>query len=187
MSNTVQFRDIQGFPGYRVGDDGTVWSAWRTKSRGYQRGTVAVLAATWRAMRLKAHGSDSGRVTVTLSRHDGSPQTPVRVHRLVLEAFAGPCPDGLEGCHNDGNPANNALPNLRWDTPKANQADRIRHGTDIRGERVNTARLTPDIVRAIRAEYVPGQNGCRRLAKKYGVSNVAIHNIVLRKSWAHVV
>lgn len=34
------------------------------------------------------------------------------VHRLVLETFVGPCPDGLECCHKDGNKSNNDLSNL---------------------------------------------------------------------------
>jgi hypothetical protein len=51
------------------------------------------------------------------------------VHHLVLQAFAGPRPEGTEACHNDGNPANNRLHNLRWDTHLANIGDMIRHGT----------------------------------------------------------
>src|SRR4051812_25448733 len=43
------------------------------------------------------------------------------VHCLVLETFVGPRPRGAYGCHNDGNKSNNALSNLRWDTPKSNQ------------------------------------------------------------------
>ncbi len=56
-------------------------------------------------------------------------RTAKRVHRIVLEAFVGPCPAGMEGCHNDRNPANNVVSNLRWDTPSNNQLDRRRHGT----------------------------------------------------------
>lgn len=55
------------------------------------------------------------------------------VHRLVLEAFVGPCPDGMECCHYDGNPKNNNLDNLRWDTPKSNQGDRYKHASEQNG------------------------------------------------------
>lgn len=51
------------------------------------------------------------------------------VHLLVLEAFRGDAPKGMEGCHSDGNPGNNALANLRWDTRSNNNKDAIRHGT----------------------------------------------------------
>lgn len=57
------------------------------------------------------------------------------VHRLVLSAFIGPRPEGMESCHNDGNPKNNLINNLRWDTKSANARDRRRHGTDARTRR----------------------------------------------------
>ena len=50
------------------------------------------------------------------------------VHRLVATAFYGPCPDGMECCHNDGVSSNNHVDNLRWDTKVANEIDRRRHG-----------------------------------------------------------
>jgi hypothetical protein len=51
-----------------------------------------------------------------------------RVHRLVLLAFVGPCPKGMEACHWDDNPGNNHLSNLRWDTSLANKRDMARNG-----------------------------------------------------------
>lgn len=47
----------------------------------------------------------------------------------MLTAFVGPRPDGMVTCHNDGNPANNNLSNLRWDTQSNNQLDAVKHGT----------------------------------------------------------
>ncbi|AUX81960.1 HNH endonuclease [Mycobacterium phage Frankie] len=52
------------------------------------------------------------------------------VHRLVLEAFSGPCPPGAEGCHNDGDRSNNRIENLRWDTRTANNIDAVDHRTN---------------------------------------------------------
>lgn len=65
----------------------------------------------------------------TVSLHDGLRARRRLVHQLVLLAFAGPAPEGMEGCHNDGNPANDRLDNLRWDTHAANMSDKRRHGT----------------------------------------------------------
>ena len=49
-------------------------------------------------------------------------------HELVLEAFVGPRPEGHHCCHSDGNPGNNSLENLRWDTVSNNRYDTVRHG-----------------------------------------------------------
>jgi hypothetical protein len=86
---------------------------------------------------------DGGRCRVRL-RKDGSVKMH-SVHRLVLEAFVGPCPDGMEGCH--GNFRNNALSNLRWDTKSANQFDSVRHGTHSSARKTHCKRnheFTPD-------------------------------------------
>lgn len=50
------------------------------------------------------------------------------VHRLVLLAFAGPCPEGMEVRHLNGNPADNRLPNLQYGTSYENKLDTLRHG-----------------------------------------------------------
>ena len=48
-----------------------------------------------------------------------------RVHCLVLEAFVGPRPSGMQACHApDDDPTNNHLDNLRWDTASGNAQDR---------------------------------------------------------------
>lgn len=52
-----------------------------------------------------------------------------QVHSLVLEAFVGPRPPGMVCCHNNGDPADNRLENLRWDTQSSNLFDAVRHGT----------------------------------------------------------
>lgn len=73
------------------------------------------------------------------------------VHRLVLEAFKGLCPEGMEACHSDGNSINNAVNNLRWDTRKNNNFDKRKHGTHPSGERNPRAKYTAKDVLRIRA------------------------------------
>ncbi|WP_313591914.1 LuxR C-terminal-related transcriptional regulator [Agrobacterium cavarae] len=51
---------------------------------------------------------------------------PRQVHRLVLEAFRGPCPPDMEALHIDDTPTNNSIDNLQWNTKKANGAARRR-------------------------------------------------------------
>lgn len=52
-----------------------------------------------------------------------------KVHKLVATAFLGAPPPGLEVCHNDGDEANCAVSNLRYDTRIANEHDKRLHGT----------------------------------------------------------
>jgi hypothetical protein len=106
-------------------------------------------------------------------------------HRLVLETFVGPCPQGMQGCHNDGNPLNPALQNLRWDTAKGNQADRIRHGTAIRGEAMAAAKLSEEDVREIRRLSEAGMNQSE-LSRRFSVSRRLIGWVVDRSYWRHV-
>jgi hypothetical protein len=108
------------------------------------------------------------------------------VHRLVLEAFVGTRPTGMHGCHNDGNPDNNHLSNLRWDTPKGNQADRVKHGTDTRGERNAHSKLTEQDVREIRGRHQRGDASYRKLAAEYGVTFGLISHVVNGRAWRHV-
>jgi hypothetical protein len=75
------------------------------------------------------------------------------VHALVLEAFVGPCPDGLEACHWDGNNTNNHVTNLRWDTRTANMADMLRHGRHHHGTTTSCPaghEYTPENTKAVK-------------------------------------
>jgi hypothetical protein len=64
-----------------------------------------------------------------VSLADSSTRKLRKVHRLVLEAFVGPCPPEMEGCHGNGVRSDNRLENLRWGTKSDNNTDRVTHGT----------------------------------------------------------
>ena len=55
---------------------------------------------------------------------------PYYVHTLVLLAFVGERPAGMECLHKDGNPNNNRLDNLRWGTSSENNLDIVAHGNN---------------------------------------------------------
>lgn len=87
------------------------------------RGRVRT-AATKRVRKAKPHEKlNYLRVNV---QHNGHRKT-VYVHQIVADAFYGPCPDGREVCHNDGNSLNNTPGNLRYDTHVRNAQERHEH------------------------------------------------------------
>ncbi|MGP9720952.1 NUMOD4 motif-containing HNH endonuclease [Corynebacterium sp. AOP40-4SA-5] len=69
----------------------------------------------------------TGHLWVHLCR-DGSKDSD-RVHRLVMAACVGPCPEGMEVRHIDGDPTNNRVGNLQYGTRSENMDDRVTHGT----------------------------------------------------------
>jgi hypothetical protein len=90
-----------------------------------------------------------GYPTVHLRR--GGRGRTFTVAALVLLAFEGPCPNGLQICHNDGAKRNSHRTNLRYGTPVENMRDRDLHGKTMRGEAHARSKLTDQQVRSIRA------------------------------------
>lgn len=109
------------------------------------------------------------------------------VHRLVAYAFIGPQPSPEHDVlHWDGVKTNNALSNLRWGTPKDNNADQVRHGTRIVGSRVATSKLTESRVRAIRDLWNYGKLSQLEIAAAMGVHRRTVNGIVRGERWKHV-
>lgn len=178
----VEYRDIDGFPGYRVGDDGTVWSR-RCRRPVPGRGSEAHLSDTWH--QLRPWTDPHGYLGVGIYA-DTKTKVSIRIHRLVLLAFVGPCQDGMEACHHpDPTRSNCRLDNLRWDTKKNNVADQLKHGTRVRGIRQGSAKLTDDAVREIRRRLATGEYQ-HRIAKDFGVTRAAISDIKFKRTWRHV-
>jgi HNH endonuclease len=109
----------------------------------------------------------------------------IAIHTLVLNAFIGPCPPGLEGCHWDDDGTNNKLENLRWDTHSANVLDSVRNGTHARlsGEENGSAFLTQKEVDKIREEFKTTDISQRALGRKYNVSHRTIGRIIRNEAW----
>ncbi len=158
--NSERWLPVEGWPEYEVSDLGRV-----------RRGNRILVQ---RSM-------ESGYLYVTLLR----PRKDFRVHRLVAQTFIGPCPDGFQCCHNDGDQNNNAAPNLRYDTPTANAQDRAKHGTQCRGVTHGRAKLTEAQVREMRKLH-PKYN-YTNLAERYGITPRMAWLIITRRNWAHVI
>lgn len=177
------WKSIVGFPDYQVSSLGRVRSV--TLRRGSRASVKNGIIKGWIKL-----GSSGRPVASMISLRLDHQTFGFRIHRLVLGAFVGPCPEGMEACHNDGNPLNNEVGNLRWDTHAANIADSVRHGTKTDppihiGEAHHKTKITEADVRAIRA--TPLRRGTRKfLARQYGLNPNTISRILDGRSWSHV-
>lgn len=114
---------VAGWEGlYEVSDAGRV--------RSLPRVTTSYGGRTWNRQAKILHPTPNGTGHLAVTLKVGDAKQFSLVHRLVLTAFGGPAPEGTECCHGNGDPADNRLSNLRWDTRLANVADRRRHGND---------------------------------------------------------
>lgn len=169
-------KQIPNYPGYAVTNDGRVWSKPRKLADG----------RNWRGKWLKPGKDNNGYLIVGLCAQ--GKQYSCRVHYLVLQTFVGPCPEGMECRHLNGDPADNRLSNLQWGSKSENQKDRILHGTSNRGEQNGVSKLTVLKVCLIRQFYAM-RSLCfthRELAKLFNITGGHVGDIVNRKSWKHV-
>lgn len=160
--------------GYRVGNDGSIWSK-RLRSCRVTIGTV------WKKLKPITKNTRHQMITVVI---DGK-QKCLYIHRLVLEAFVGPCPKEMECCHRDDIPSNNKLTNLYWGTRLDNCKDRIRHGNTNQGEKCPTHKLKTSEVLFIIKEMASGERAVT-LANRFGVRPGTIRDIIAKRRWKHV-
>src|SRR4051794_27362649 len=90
-SAQVEYRLIPGFPGYRAGDDGSVWSC-------LSRNGIGPPKEVWRRL---FPGDCRGYHLYGLQKNGR--RYNYLAGPLVLRTFVGPPPPGMEACHNDGN------------------------------------------------------------------------------------
>ena len=136
--------------------------------------------------RLKPFLNKAGYLVVVLS----PVRVPVKVHRLMAEAFI-PNPDNLPYVnHLDGNKENNHYSNLEWCTAQRN----VQHAEELGlrlsriGVKNPAAKLTEEDVISIRERYSPRCriNGARALARVFGVEKTTILRVVSRQDWKHI-
>ena len=111
---------VEGYEGcYEISDLGRVRSLPRVTARGWH--------LQGRVLKPQVH-KVSGHMEVSLYGQVKNGRS-YWIHQLAARAFLGPCPDGQEVRHLDGNPANNTVGNLTYGTRKENLADARSHGT----------------------------------------------------------
>lgn len=159
MDRTVAFewRPVPGYEGhYEVSEDGQVASV-----KSGDRRPMSPLR------------QKSGHLGVSLCL--GGVKTRYRIHRLVMHAFVGPCPEGLEVRHLDGDPENNYLANLVYGSGSENRADTYLHGSRATGERSHLAKLSDVQVAEIMA--LRGVHSSRTVATKFSVDSGYVRSL----------
>lgn len=153
---------------------------------GIRRGTVQEYLATL----MSYEGDDCVTWPFSLKQATGHGQLnhhgKIRTaHSVVCEMVHGPRPEPhYEAAHSCGK-GHEACVNprhLSWKTPKENSADKLLHGTLLRGSDCPGAILSEDDVRAIRS--LRGIRTEPSLAKQYGVTRSTIASIMQGRTWA---
>ena len=165
------WRTVPGFDGYEASSDGQIRSWWSPEGR---RTMPRILSGTL---------NQDGYIKMTIRPPGQRPTTKLRSH-FVCSAFHGTRPAGLVCCHCDGSRTNDRPENLRWDTQKANIADKETHGTKLVGERHSQAKLSEAQAREILA--AKGTAPAWVVGARYGVKKAAVQFIWNGRSWTHI-
>lgn len=171
------WKDIPGFSSYQVSNQG------RIRSRASRWPVKSGAVREWRLRKTRL--DYKGYPRVALCRHGKNRH--IRVHRLVLGAFVGPCPPGHEACHRNGIKHDNRPENLYWGTLQENRADRKRLGEKMGpiGEEHGQSKLTELDVLEIRRLASTGMLQAK-IAKRFAVNRRQVNNVVRRKYWKHI-
>ena len=137
---------------------------------------------------LKPTETDKGYQNIKLCLNGKGKYFPLG--RLVLSAFVSICPKSpnvkrYEASHLNGNPRDNRLENLKWETSQENNQRKKQHGTWICGEKFRDAKLSE---KKVLKAYQMACNGVRftEIAKRFGVDRTAISQICYGKTWKHL-
>lgn len=152
-----------------------------------------------------------GRILKQGYNHKGYPRVYLSIkgkkvtvftHKLVLLAFVGVAPIGYETLHKNSIKTDNNKNNLRWGTRSENikqtyaegriswfkkhpiLARRMWRKRKIRtGEECSNSILSREKVKEIRRMYTTGLYTQKELGYMFGVSPVAIHDVIVYKTW----
>lgn len=164
-----EWRPVMGYEGrYEVSNQGRVKGLTREVWRsGHPRLVHGQL--------LSAHHHSGGYLVVDL--RIANVRKTSYVHRMVLEAFVGPCPPEMECRHLNGIRDDARLVNLAWGTRQEQAEDKLRHGTQPLGELHWNVKLTDvDVVR-IRTLAANGVS-CKVIGLAFDTHPVNVRQIV---------
>jgi len=107
------------------------------------------------------------------------------IHRLVMETFVGPCPNGMQVNHLDMNKLNNSLSNLEYCTAQENTNHAMENGAIgffCKGEKHPNSKLSVNDVIKIRSLVLEGCSDSH-IADIFGVHSSTIGAIRKKENW----
>lgn len=168
-----EWRDVEGFPGYRISNHGRVESS--------RRGATRILVPV-------PIGGRHRHLTVKMSRGSRGTEVKKQIHRLVMQAFVGD--SDLQVNHINGDPTNNRLTNLEYVTCQENIDHAYRTGLRsvekaARGSRHGRSKLmdsdVAEILNRLSTETASG------IARSFGVSKGTVLRIKHGVGWTHII
>lgn len=151
-------KEIEGYNGYNVSEDGTILSNKQRKPR--------------KLKPQRATKSKKGYYQTRLYDGSGAKGILYYIHRIVWEAFKGYIPYGYEIDHMDGDTTNNKLTNLQLLTPRNNKN---------KHQRENQNYLLRDRRTEIIQDYIE-LGTFKKVAEKWGVSITAVNRVVRNRT-----
>jgi hypothetical protein len=176
---TETWKPVVWAPGYEVSDQGRVRSLDREVAVAANNSDIKKRSAHTKVRKGKVLSPGLWRyASVTVAGKQAM------VHRLVAEAFLGPCPEGHVVCHGPGGPLDNRLENISYGTHSKNTGDdRRRDGTIPRGERCARSKLTEEQVIEAKRRTAAGESRAS-ISRSFGVTPETISCIATGRTWA---
>lgn len=172
------WKPIPGYEGlYEVSDQGRVKRLANTRGKSLERiRKLTVNRFGYRCVGLTINGR----------------QRIYFVHKLVMQAFVGPCPRGKNINHKNGIKSNNYLSNLEYVT----QSENMKHAFALElkqppsnsvhpGSSNGRAKLTNDDVRMIRKLVESGMTK-KAVGERFNVAGPTIGKIIRGVSWKYI-
>ncbi len=100
------------------------------------------------------------------------------IHKIVLETFVGPCPEGMECSHKDDVKSNNRISNLEWNTHIENCKTRKQNGHGSEGTKNGMSKLSEKQIEEIIKLNNSKKYTQKQIASKYNISHKYIWGLV---------
>lgn len=135
---------------------------------------------------VRSRPDKDGYLLITLSQ--AGKKVHCKMHQLVMRAFVGECPSGMEVNHINGNKADNRVENLEYTTHQRN----AQHAVDVlkreraKGSRAALSKLIESDVEQIKRLLKAGNLSQRAIGALFGVRGNTICAINTGFTWKHV-